>query len=532
MAENPHSRNLILTGFMGTGKSTVGRRVAERLGRPFVDMDELIVARAGMSIPEIFARLGEPAFRQMEAEVCRELAGQSGLVIATGGGTLINPTNRRLMESGGRVVCLWASPETVIERLAGEHGRPLLNAPNPLAEARRILEQRRDAYRSFPWQVDTTGRSIEEVVEAVLRIWRAQLLNVQLPDSGYAIYILEGALEHAGLLIRRLGSWSGVVIVSNPTVWELYGGRLRTSLASVGLSAVPALMPDGEAFKTLTTVAELYERFLDAGLDRAGLVVALGGGVVGDTAGFAAATYMRGVSFVQVPTTLLAMIDASVGGKAGVDLPRGKNLVGAFHQPRLVIIDPLVLESLPPAQIRQGLAEALKAAVIADAELFDILLAGPPWPWPEVIARALQVKIDVVQRDPHERGWRAVLNLGHTAGHALERLSGYAVPHGEAVAAGMMVAAHVAEIMGHCGPALVNRMALALQQLGLPTGWPGAYPPAQVLEAMGSDKKRRHGRLRWILPRDIGEVEIAEDVPAEVVLEALRRTSSLSKEGL
>ncbi|MGQ9666827.1 MAG: 3-dehydroquinate synthase [Anaerolineae bacterium] len=524
MTRETDSRNLILTGFMGTGKSTIGRRVAERIGRLFVDMDELIVARAGMSIPEIFARLGEPAFRQMEAGVCRELAGQSGLVIATGGGTLINPANRRLMESGGRVVCLWASPETVIERLAGEHGRPLLNAPDPLAEARRILEQRRAVYSSFPWQVDTTGRSIEEVVEAVIRIWRARVLNMQLPDSGYDIYILEGALEHAGLLIRRLGDWSRVVIVSNPTVWKFYGERLRTRLEVIGLSAVPALIPDGESFKTLETVAELYERFLDAGLDRAGLVVALGGGVVGDAAGFAAATYMRGVSFVQVPTTLLAMIDASVGGKTGVDLPRGKNLVGAFHQPRLVIIDPLVLESLPPAQIRQGLSEALKAAIIADAGLFDILAAGPPWPWPEVIARALQVKIDVVQRDPHEQGWRAVLNLGHTAGHALERLSGYAMPHGEAVAVGMMVATHIAEIMGYCAPALVGRISSALQKLGLPIRWPGTYTPEQVLEAMGSDKKRRHGRMRWILPRDIGKVEIVEDVPAEAVLEALRRT--------
>ncbi|MGQ9518246.1 MAG: shikimate kinase, partial [Anaerolineae bacterium] len=270
MTRETDSRNLILTGFMGTGKSTIGRRVAERIGRLFVDMDELIVARAGMSIPEIFARLGEPAFRQMEAGVCRELAGQSGLVIATGGGTLINPANRRLMESGGRIVCLWASPETVIERLAGEHGRPLLNAPDPLAEARRILEQRRAVYSSFPWQVDTTGRSIEEVVEAVIRIWRARVLNMQLPDSGYDIYILEGALEHAGLLIRRLGDWSRVVIVSNPTVWKFYGERLRTRLEVIGLSAVPALIPDGESFKTLETVAELYVRFLDAGLDRAG----------------------------------------------------------------------------------------------------------------------------------------------------------------------------------------------------------------------------------------------------------------------
>jgi len=252
--------------------------------------------------------------------------------------------------------------------------------------------------------------------------------------------------------------------------------------------------------------------------------VALGGGVVGDVAGFAAATYMRGLPLVQVPTTLLSMIDSSVGGKTGVDLPHGKNLVGAFHHPLLVVIDPLALATLPARQVSCGLAEMLKHGVIADAGLFAHLQAGPPWDWVELVERAVAVKIEVVEEDPAEQGWRAVLNLGHTAGHALERLSAYRLPHGEAVAIGLRVAAGVAAEMGLCDAGLPAEIDAALVALGLPLEWVGPHTPADVLAAMGADKKRRHGRLRWVLPRCIGAVEIVDDVPADVVLRVLART--------
>lgn len=516
--------NLILTGFMGTGKTSVGRRVAEVLRRPFIDTDDVIAERAGKTIPEIFAEEGEPAFRQMERELCRELSRPAGLVIATGGGTLIDPANRQCLEAGGRVICLLVSPEEAAARTALADDRPLLDAPDRLARARAILQERDPIYRSFTWQVDTSGLDTEEVAERVLRLWRARRLPVHAPAEDYIIHIQEGVLDDAGRHVAHVGAWGTLVVVSNPTVWGLYGERLMASLRAAGLEAAPAWMPDGEEYKTLDTLASLYEGFLDAGLDRSGAVIALGGGVVGDVAGFAAATFMRGVPLIQVPTTFLAMIDASVGGKTAVDLPRGKNLVGAFHPPRLVLIDPLVLESLPARQVRFGLAEALKAGIIADPELFSMLSAGPPWPWVDIITRALRVKIDVVEEDPFEQGRRAVLNLGHTAGHALERLSAYHLPHGEAVAVGLMVAATMAEAMQLCPPDLPARIESALGMLGLPTAWEGDFTPADVLAAMAHDKKRRHGTLRWILPRDIGQVEIIPEVPEEIILEALART--------
>jgi 3-dehydroquinate synthase len=287
-------------------------------------------------------------------------------------------------------------------------------------------------------------------------------------------------------------------------------------------------MPDGEAHKTLETLAGLYDQFVEGGLDRSGAVLALGGGVTCDVAGFAAATYMRGVPVVQVPTTLLSMVDASVGGKTAVDLPQGKNLVGAFKQPALVAIDPDVLATLPPPERASGMAELIKHGVLADPALFMELAAGPPDPgaWSRWIARSLQVKIEVVEEDPFERGRRAVLNLGHTAGHALEQFSGYRMRHGEGVSIGMLVAARIAVELGLAEAGLPEEIGVVLNAHRLPTSCPpmeGAPIDARaVWEAMGRDKKKRGKVLRWILPRRVGAVEIVEGVAQETVVGVLR----------
>jgi 3-dehydroquinate synthase len=274
----------------------------------------------------------------------------------------------------------------------------------------------------------------------------------------------------------------------------------------------------------LDTVAFLYDRFLSIGLDRSSAVLSLGGGVTGDIAGFAAASYMRGVRFVQLPTTLLAMIDASVGGKTGVDLPQGKNLVGAFKQPELVLIDPTVLQSLSVDEFRSGMAEVIKHGTIGAPDLFDALAdSGPQTTSSEgrvldsgQIARALQVKIDVVEQDPFETGRRAVLNLGHTVGHALERLSGFSLRHGEAVAIGMVAAAFIAEKLGRAQPELPRRIEAALRNWNLPVRCP-PYEIGAILHAMAHDKKQSHDGLRWVLPHEIGDVRIVKDVPLSLV---------------
>ena len=284
-------------------------------------------------------------------------------------------------------------------------------------------------------------------------------------------------------------------------------------------------MPEGEQNKTLASIASLYDQFLAAEMDRRSPVIGLGGGVVGDMAGFAAASYLRGVPFVQIPTTVLSMVDASVGGKTGVDLPQGKNLVGAFKQPSLVVIDPAVIESLPAAEFRSGLAEIVKHGIIAAPEIFRQLEGDGPSSLGQLISDAVRVKVDVVAEDPFEMGRRATLNLGHTFGHAIEQVSHFSIRHGEGVALGLLCAAHMAGETGQCDPALEGRIRNLLERLGLPVTLPG-YSVDAVHAAMFFDKKRQGKTLRFILPTRLGDVKIVNDPGEEYVRRALEQVLS------
>ena len=550
--------SLVLTGFMGVGKTTVGREVARRLGWPFVDMDAEIASRAGKTIPCIFAEDGEAAFRELESALCRELCARNGYVISTGGGTLVDPANRALLSATATLICLQAELDEIIGRVGEGQDRPLLNGVARRVEAERLLAARREAYAAIPWQIETTGRSLTEVVDEVMRLAQVRSLKVVHPDGGYDISIGHGTLPYLGGVMRAAGVPYGtrVAVVSNDVVAPLYLDRIQKTLDVAGYVTLACVIPDGEEHKTLETVRDLYDGFLAGDLDRSDTVLALGGGVTGDIAGFAAATYMRGVRFVQLPTTLLAMTDASVGAKTGVDLPQGKNLVGAFKQPALVFVDLDVLETLPVAEQRSGLAEVIKHAIIGDRDLYEWLApAGPPAPalqkasaspmtfrgdlrsarppapvletepggaeavvqiTPEILARSIRVKVGVVEEDPLEQGARAALNLGHTAGHALERLSGYTLRHGEAVAIGMVVAARIAESLGRAREGLATEIAAVLAAACLPVRCP-PYAVDAIWAVMRYDKKRQGEHLRWILPREIGDVEIARDVPEALV---------------
>jgi shikimate kinase/3-dehydroquinate synthase len=549
-------RNLVLTGFMGAGKTSVGRVAARRLDREFVDMDQVIAAREGAPVAEIFARYGEAYFRARERELCAELAARDDLVIATGGGTLMDPVNRTQFASA-TVICLDASAEAILHRLNGTGDRPLLNSEfgirnSELDDGRReriqeLLAARREAYAQIPVHVDTTGRAIEDVARQVLERFavgaglapahdagqpqrtrpersEGSPLRVRTPDGSYPIWLGRGVLDRIGEILPRAEFAARCAVVTNPTVGQLYAARVTDSLRTGGFDPVVVGVPDGEEHKNLDTLRGLYDQFIHAGLERSSMVLALGGGVIGDLAGFAAATFMRGVPFVQLPTTLLAMVDASIGGKVAVDHPSGKNLIGAFKFPRAVIADPDVLATLPVQELRAGLAEVVKHAIVGDAALFDELADGEVNP--DLIARAMRVKIDVVERDPFEANVRAHLNLGHTFGHALETLSGYRLRHGYAVAIGLTIAARLAARIGWCRAATRDRIVDLLDQKSLPTRTPREFDAAQVLEAMGADKKIREGRLRLILPRAIGLVEIAdaERVPREEIAAALEES--------
>jgi len=340
-------------------------------------------------------------------------------------------------------------------------------------------------------------------------------IRVSTPTGAYDIVIEPGLLKQAAALISALRpSITGVVVVTNVTLAPLYGVQLAEALGG----ALVAL-PDGEVYKTLETTAKLYSEFLNARLDRYGLVIALGGGVVGDTAGFAAATYMRGVRIVQMPTSLLAMVDASIGGKVGVDLPQGKNLVGAFKQPEAVWIDTQVLATLPPREWRCGMAEVIKHGLLADPLLLDPTLHTLARA-PELVERAARVKVDIVVQDPYEQGVRAYLNLGHTFAHAVEQVSGYRWLHGEAVGVGLLAAARLSAALGLCRPGLPEEVDAALEAASLPRTLDG-MEPAELYAAMATDKKWRAGRARFVLLRDVGQPIVQEDVPQAAVLDVL-----------
>jgi 3-dehydroquinate synthase len=383
-----------------------------------------------------------------------------------------------------------------------------------------LLEQRLEHYASFHGRVDAS-RPVKEVA------WQVQVLlgafHVTGMGNGYDVRVIPDGLPQVGemLLDRKLSG--PVSLVSDETVAGFYAERVIHSLEAAGYAVRSIIIPPGELNKTMEQVGLLWAGFLESGLERSSTVVALGGGVVGDLAGFAAATYLRGVKWVGLPTTLLAMVDASLGGKTGADLPQGKNLVGAFHPPVLVLADPQTLTTLPDAEFRSGLAEVIKHAVIADPELFELCSAG----WEaakdnldEIVRRAIAVKVRIIQEDPYEGGRRAALNLGHTLGHAIEKVSGYRLKHGEAVAIGMVHAARLSRLNGYAQEGLPGVIASTLEGLGLPTEIPGWLDRGSILNVMRFDKKKAGGRLRWVLPVRIGEVvvRVAVEDPLPVEL--------------
>jgi shikimate kinase / 3-dehydroquinate synthase len=548
--------NLILTGFMGTGKTTVGRAMAERLKRTFVDTDAWIEERAGKSVAAIFAEDGEDRFRAWEAEACAAFSEPQELIIATGGWTLGPAKNRELMEQGGRIICLTATPDKILERLSSATERPLLAHEDRVAKVRELLKQREPVYRSFAWQVNTTDMSPAEAMAHVLALYesitsRVEPETFELPMQERSMSILLGAdlLDVIGVLLRARGLRGGVAVISDSNVAPLYGDRVAKSLAMSGFEPLLLRVPAGEASKTLDTASMLYEKLVEGGIERGGLIVALGGGVIGDLAGFVAATYLRGIQWIDVPTSLLAMIDASIGGKVGVDLPGGKNLVGAFHPPLMTISDPTALRTLPGREFRSGLAEMIKAGVITDAELFAMfessevttqpftLIAPSParipcrrgrrpeqlpseTDLPEMMRRSIQVKVDVVCEDPFEQGRRAALNLGHTIGHGIEAASKFELRHGEAIAIGTVAEARVAERIGLAGSGVAERIERAIERAGLPTRCADLDIDA-IIALMRSDKKKQGGQLKYALPRDIGDVVIGVDVKDDVVREVL-----------
>jgi len=514
-------KHIFLYGPPAAGKTVVGKALAERLSLPFTDLDALIEARAGRTIVEIFEQEGEDAFRRREVTALSEVVRGEERVIALGGGALLRPANRTLAEQSGIILLLSASPQTLQARLSTEAAsRPLL-AGEVGERLTHLLATRKEHYASFPLQIEVNGKSIEQIVR------QAQVMAGRFRVHGmgeYDVRIEAGGREQVGELFRQMGL-RRPLIVSDEHVAPLYAESVTQSLRKAGLDAHTLVLPAGEEHKTLQSVQRLWQGFLQAGLDRHSTVVALGGGVIGDLAGFAAATFMRGMPWVNLPTTLLAMADASLGGKTGFDLPEGKNLIGAFHPPKLVLADPQVLTSLPEDEFRAGMAEIVKHGVIADRELFAWCSQGLPTVRAQiekVIGAAMAVKIEIIEADPFERGQRAFLNFGHTVGHAIEQASGFRLRHGEAVSIGMVVEARLAERLGMAKEGLAKSIEKTLEGLGLPVEIPAGLHKRDMLTAMQVDKKKEGRTYRVALPREIGQMELVEIENLEIFFEEAR----------
>ena len=526
--------NIVITGMMGVGKTTVGRELAQRLSLRFLDLDSYIEEMTGLEIPDIFARYGESRFRKLEQEACRRIAKEKDLIIATGGGTLLDRENLNLLSSSGIVITLLSSPEEALRRLRSEYlNRPLLT-PDPEDNFIKLYREREPYYLRLPNRIDTTNLSPVKVVEEILKILKGEekVLEITLEGKRSPVLIRRGAIEDIGLYIEDILKEKRVFILSDETVFPIYKKKLLNGLKRANIDHSVFLIPPGEREKNLETAEKLYSWLIKEKANRSSLLIAFGGGVITDLGGYVASTFHRGINLVNVPTTLLAQIDAGIGGKNGVNLGEAKNQIGTFYFPGLVLIDPLLLISLDPSNMREGMIEALKAGVIGDEGLFELIrreyervLLKDFGLLEELIIRAVRVKVDIVSRDPFEKNERRVLNLGHTFGHALEGYSDYEISHGQAVGLGMISAAKLGMILGVTQEGVLVELKKVLKGMGVPT-YLRDGDPAEIVSIMEYDKKRRGKKLSFIIPKRIGKVVIMEDVGREDIIESLKEISN------
>jgi len=556
--------NLIITGFSGTGKSLVAQEVARGLNWDFLDTDDEIVKQIGKPIAEIFRQEGESRFRELERETIRKACQQNQTVIAIGGGAIVDPQNYELLAKIGLIVCLEAKPETIYERLFREAAcspetevRPLLANDNPLERIKQLKASRQPYYAKADWTIHTDNLNISQVAEEVIRAWRLLRLAhphlnplpsrerklgsqlkanddvacvVETTTQSYPVFIGYGLLDKLGEKMKKAALSGTATIISDENVFSLYGSKVEGILKDTGFAVNSFVVPPGEKAKNMDYAIKIYDFLVEHRAERDNIIIALGGGMVGDLAGFVAATFLRGTFWIQVPTSLVAMVDASIGGKVGVNHPEGKNLIGAFYQPNLVLADCQTLITLPRRELTSGWAEVIKHGLILDEEFVQFLESNvdkltklEPDLLHRAIARSAAIKAQVVSQDEKEReGKRTVLNYGHTIAHGLEAATQYKrFLHGEAVAIGMVGAAKLSQRLGLLPSAAVKRQQALLQKFGLPTGFSG-LGLTEITRAMELDKKTKEKAIRWVLLQDIGKVVIRADVPQREVLAVLQ----------
>ena len=553
---------------MGSGKTSVGRALAKKLNKRFLDSDHEIEARTGVPITTIFEIEGEASFRQREADMISELCQLDGIVLATGGGAILNPQSRAQMHAAGTVIYLQASIGSILHRTRFDKKRPLLRTADPRKKLEELEAQRDPLYREIAHVVVETGYPhlnslVQMVIDKLPAKFKSEIkipqqadqlahglatklkeqerafqmdgatLSVALNDRSYPIFIEENLLSNPEILARSISA-KRVVIITNELVAPLYLALLQTQMQNLNKQVSSIILPDGEVFKTWENLMKIFDGLLEQQCDRHTCLIALGGGVIGDMVGFAAASYMRGIPFIQVPTTLLSQVDSSVGGKTGINHPLGKNMIGAFYQPQAVIADIVTLTTLPDREVSAGLAEIIKMAAILDTAFFawleqniQALRQRDSKALAHAIKRSCELKAQIVASDERESGVRAILNFGHTFAHAIEAGLGYGTwLHGEAVGCGMVMAADLSHRLNYIDYVTKTRITHLVEAAGLPVVAPDLGEQTWI-DLMQVDKKNEAGQIKFILLKPLGQALITT-VPSESLAATLQASIQVS----
>jgi len=536
---------------MGAGKTTIGRRIALRLGLPFLDADVEIERAAGCTIPELFERHGEAAFRDGERRVLRRLLNGPACILSTGGGAFMDPQTRSLIKKRARSVWLRVPLPVLVRRVSGRGNRPLLAEGDPRDIMSKLMTLRHPIYAEADITVDCGDDTIETSAQRVIKALTlaeqganpVASVPVALATHRYDVLTGPGLIARAGELLAPLLPQPRVVIITDERVQALHLPPLLASLARAGLRHDVLTVPGGEESKSLHWYGRIMEALLALRIERRTTIIGFGGGVVGDLAGFVAATALRGLPFVQIPTTLLAQVDSSVGGKTGINSQSGKNLIGAFHQPIAVLADTSALSTLSRRERVAGYAEIYKAGLIGDPTLLawcetnaEALLNGDAQRLAEAVRYACAFKAAIVAADEREQapqGGRALLNLGHSFAHALEAEFHYdgRLLHGEAVSIGLVMAARLSARLGLCPPTLPDRVESHLRQHDMPAGlewFQTKLSATRLIANMRGDKKMHDGKLTFILLHAAGDAFTTRDVPEDEVRNLLLSLGCIS----
>ncbi len=534
--------NIYFTGFMASGKTRIGKMLAENLKRDYIDSDALIEERSKKSIAKIFEQDGEAKFRELEKEAIKEISQKEKAVVSLGGGAITKSENLRVVRNSGILVCMRATPEILCERIGRNNKRPLMADLEPEARLEKIktmLAEREQFYSLADFSIDSNESPPEErvlplILEA-LKLWEHLTARVELSSGGnYPVFIGKNILKHIHILLKtlKLLPQNDMLVCTDSNIAKKQKENLKMLCKKAGESK-SFIFPAGENSKQLEVLNRLWTFMLKHRYSRKSCLLQFSGGVIGDMAGFAAATYQRGISFVQIPTSLLAMVDSSVGGKVAINHTEGKNMIGAFYQPKAVMCDLAVLRTLPKEEFRAGLAEVVKYGIIYDYDFFewleknaDAILEKNIAALKYIVKRSCEIKAAVVSVDEHELGLRAILNYGHTFGHAIEKLTDYSkFSHGIAVGLGMRVAGRLSVITGRWSAEEEARQNELLSKFRIPKSLKECkveFSLKAIWNAMGTDKKADKQIRFYILPLRLGEVEKTAEPTKEQVLEAFR----------